>query len=192
MLIALLLSLVSPVSVAGASDFEYTVNDVRDTVSLVSLRHYGTFNAWREIVLINRLPPPYTLKPGQVLKLPREPLLDPREGAGLVVEYWRGRSPRPKPRPAPVRSAEPGLPTEVGSSSEIAPSASGPFAPPQPGEDGTIAAPSPSPTPRKLETFRSGPSVGTDYPAMEPGEGIRPPAQHGPKIHFPRVEESNL
>lgn len=67
----------------------YRVTDSGDSLTMVSLRLYGTHRRWTELAALNQISRPYHIRLGQVLNLPAAPTLDPKEGDAIVLNYWR-------------------------------------------------------------------------------------------------------
>lgn len=78
---------VTTVTATGA--YETQVEDSGETLSLISMRLYGTSKRWQEIAEANDLQAPYPVRVGQILKLTTAPTLDVFEGRIEILKHYR-------------------------------------------------------------------------------------------------------
>ncbi|MBL7715792.1 MAG: LysM peptidoglycan-binding domain-containing protein [Bdellovibrionales bacterium] len=79
----------TPAPVLSDAQYETKVEDAGETLSLISMRLYGTSKRWKEIAETNGMQPPYAVKVGQVLRLTSAPTLDEFQGRIEILKHYR-------------------------------------------------------------------------------------------------------
>ncbi|MGK5083396.1 LysM domain-containing protein [Bdellovibrionota bacterium FG-1] len=71
------------------SQKEYVVRERGETLSVISIQLYGHSRFWREIAKKNEIQPPYRIRIGQRISLPRAAALTPEQGQAALLSFWR-------------------------------------------------------------------------------------------------------
>lgn len=69
----------------------YQVTDGDSGLTAVSVRLYGTTEYWKSLADLNHIKAPFTIREGRLLKLPRLPVLNKKEGEAAVTAFYHSQ-----------------------------------------------------------------------------------------------------